>query len=176
MRLSRKDEHSITAMLSLASNDRYASPISLTELSESLGISTSYLEYIFSSLRKHGLVEGLRGVGGGYRLARPASQISIADILYATDALSDDEPTESTLETLDTRGVEAVQAWTEISRRIRGFLGELSLADFANTKPSSLRKQREASVSNYIATMFPPHSGQLIGERERGRPAGRPYL
>ena len=72
MRLSRKDEHSITAMLSLAATDRYAAPVSLTELSESLGISTSYLEHIFSGLRKHGLVEGLRGVGGGYRLARPA--------------------------------------------------------------------------------------------------------
>ena len=157
MRLSRKDEHSITAMLSLAATDRYAAPISLTELSESLGISTSYLEHIFSGLRKHGLVEGLRGVGGGYRLARPASQISIADILYATNALSDDE-VESSLETVDARGLEAAHAWSELSRRIRLFLGELSLADFATTKSSGFWKQREDSVSNYIATMFPPHT------------------
>jgi Rrf2 family iron-sulfur cluster assembly transcriptional regulator len=157
MRLSRKDEHSITAMLSLAATDRYASPISLTELSESLGISTSYLEHIFSGLRKHRLVEGLRGVGGGYRLTRPASQISIADILYATHALTDDE-VESTLEAQDERGLEAAQAWAELSRRIREFLGELSLADFASTKPSSLWKQREDSVSSYIASMFPPHT------------------
>jgi len=158
MRLSRKDEHSITAMLSLAATDRYSAPVSLTELSESLGISTSYLEHIFSGLRKHGLVEGLRGVGGGYRLARPATQISIADILYATDALTDDEPAENMLETLDTRGLEALQAWADLSRRIREFLSELSLADFASTKPSSQWKQREDSVSNYIATMFPPHT------------------
>ena len=158
MRLSRKDEHSITAMLSLAATDRYAAPISLTELSESLGISTSYLEHIFSGLRKHGLVEGLRGVGGGYRLARPATQISIADILHATHALTDEDTLESTLATVDTRGLEAAQGWVELSRRIRDFLGELTLADFASTKPSSDWKQREDSVSNYIATMFPPHT------------------
>jgi Rrf2 family iron-sulfur cluster assembly transcriptional regulator len=157
MRLSRKDEHSITAMLSLAATDRYTAPVSLTELSESLGISTSYLEHIFSGLRKHGLVEGLRGVGGGYRLSRPASQISIADILYATDALSDDDMP-SSLETVDARGQEAAHAWSELSRRIREFLGELSLADFTSTKSTGFWKQREDSVSNYIATMFPPHT------------------
>jgi Rrf2 family iron-sulfur cluster assembly transcriptional regulator len=157
MRLSRKDEHSITAMLSLAATDRYTAPVSLTELSESLGISTSYLEHIFSGLRKHGLVEGLRGVGGGYRLSRPAAQISIADILYATNALSDDD-LESSLETVDARGQDAAHAWSELSRRIRAFLGELSLADFATTKSTGFWKQREDSVSNYIATMFPPHT------------------
>ncbi len=157
MRLSRKDEHSITAMLSLAATDRYTAPVSLNELSVSLGISTSYLEYIFSGLRKHGLVEGLRGVGGGYRLARPAAQISIADILYATHALSDDD-VESSLETVDARGQDAAHAWSELSRRIRIFLGELSLADFAITKSTGFWKQREDSVSNYIATMFPPHT------------------
>ena len=158
MRLSRKDEHSITAMLSLAATDRYSAPVSLTELSESLDISTSYLEYIFSGLRKHGLVEGLRGVGGGYRLARPATQISIADILHATHALTDEDTLESTLATVDTRGQDAAHAWSELNRRIREFLGELSLADFATTKSTGFWKQREDSVSNYIATMFPPHT------------------
>ena len=120
MRLSRKDEHSITAMLSLAAHDRYTTPISLTELSETLGISTSYLEHLFSGLRKHGLVEGLRGVGGGYRLARPANQISIADILYATNALSDEE--ESNELVTAARTTEAMAAWVDLSRRIREFL------------------------------------------------------
>ena len=155
MRLSRKDEHSITAMLSLASHDRHASPVSLAELSESLGISTSYLEHLFSGLRRHGLVEGLRGVGGGYRLSRPATQISIADILYATDALSEDDAPDSLHDPLDQRGQEASQAWIELSRRIREFLGDLTLADFANAKPATKWKQRENTVSSYIASMFP---------------------
>ncbi|MDD5394340.1 MAG: Rrf2 family transcriptional regulator [Thiothrix sp.] len=157
MRLSRKDEHSITAMLSLAAHDRYTAPISLSELSEDLGISTSYLEHLFSGLRKHGLVEGLRGVGGGYRLTRPAAQISIADILYATDALSD-ESGNIAPDAPDTRGLEAAQAWAELSRRIRDFLGGLTLADFTTRKPDNRWKHRGDSVSGYIASMFPPHA------------------
>lgn len=152
MRLSRKDEHSITAMLSLAAHDRHTSPVSLAELSETLGISTSYLEHLFCGLRRHGLVEGLRGVGGGYRLARPASQISIADILYATEALSDEEN-----DAHAEHSAEAMQAWGELTRRIREFLCELTLADFAATKPKTVWKQRENTVSTYIANMFPAH-------------------
>ncbi|MEN9501721.1 MAG: hypothetical protein RI964_1006 [Pseudomonadota bacterium] len=157
MRLSRKDEHSITAMLSLAAHDRHSSPISLAELSDTLGISTSYLEHLFSGLRRHGLVEGLRGVGGGYRLTRPASQISIADILYATHALTEDDA-DGAHDASDHRSMEAMQAWGELTRRIREFLCELTLADFAANKPTTLWKQRENTVSSYIATMFPAHS------------------
>ncbi len=154
MRLSRKDEHSIIALLLLANHDRQTAPVNLAELAESLGISTSYLEHLFSGLRKHGLVEGLRGVGGGYRLARPASQITIADILYATQALAHEE----SVDTADARSVETNEAWQALSKRIRDFLGELTLADFIHTKPVKLIKQREESVSNYIATMFLPPS------------------
>ena len=109
---------------------------------------------MFSGLRKHGLVEGLRGVGGGYRLARPASQITIADILYATQALAHEE----SVDTADARSVETNEAWQALSKRIRDFLGELTLADFIHTKPVKLIKQRQESVSNYIATMFLPPS------------------
>ncbi len=154
MRLSRKDEHSIIALLLLANHDRQTAPVNLAELAESLGISTSYLEHLFSGLRKHGLVEGLRGVGGGYRLARPASQITIADILYATQALAHEE----SVDTADARSIETNEAWQALSKRIRDFLGELTLADFIHTKPVKLIKQREESVSNYIATMFLPPS------------------
>lgn len=154
MRLSRKDEHSIIALLLLANHDRQTAPVNLAELAESLGISTSYLEHLFSGLRKHGLVEGLRGVGGGYRLARPASQITIADILYATQALAHEE----SVDTADARSVETNEAWQALSKRIRDFLGELTLADFIHTKPVKLIKQRQESVSNYIATMFLPPS------------------
>jgi Rrf2 family iron-sulfur cluster assembly transcriptional regulator len=153
MRLSRKDEHSIVAMLSLATHDRYSDPVSLTGLSESLGISTSYLEYLFSGLRKHGLVEGLRGVGGGYRLARPAAQISIADILYATQALSDE--TDELPESANLSSQEAAHGWQELNRRIRDFLGEMTLADFVQAKSDRSSQQNKNSVSNYIASMFP---------------------
>ncbi|HRJ54599.1 MAG TPA: Rrf2 family transcriptional regulator [Candidatus Thiothrix moscowensis] len=157
MRLSRKDEHSIVAMLSLATHDRYADPVSLTDLSETLGISTSYLEYLFSGLRKHGLVEGLRGVGGGYRLARPAYQISIADILYATHALNE-AMDEAVPDTDSLPGLEAMHGWQELNRRIRDFLADMTLADFVSANSGRSPRQAENSVSSYIASMFPAHS------------------
>lgn len=157
MRLSRKDEHSIVAMLLLAAHDRYAHPLSLTDLSQRLGISTSYLEYLFSGLRKHGLVEGLRGVGGGYRLARPAHQISITDILSATQvqnkALETVVPETNSLPEL-----EAMHGWQELNRRIHDFLADMTLADFVTTNSGRSHQQMENSVSSYIASMFPAHN------------------
>lgn len=157
MRLSRKDEHSIVAMLLLATHDRYAHPLSLTDLSQTLGISTSYLEYLFSGLRKHGLVEGLRGVGGGYRLARPAHQISITDILSATQAQN--KALETVVpETNSLPELEAMHGWQELNRRIHDFLADMTLADFISTNSGHSHQQMENSVSSYIASMFPAHN------------------
>ncbi len=157
MRLSRKDEHSITAMLILAQHERSMAPINLTYLSESLGISTSYLEHMFSQLRQYGLVEGLRGIGGGYRLARPASQISIADILCATQALTSEDNSPEMKLTAHNRGLEAEKGWLKLSQMVREFLSEMSLADFAGNKSTNVGKLRADSMSTRINTMFPPH-------------------
>jgi Rrf2 family iron-sulfur cluster assembly transcriptional regulator len=156
MRLSRKDEHSITALLVLANQERNQQPMNLTELAAALEISTSYLEHLFGDLRKAGLIEGLRGVGGGYRLSRPPTQISLADILLATAAFEAHEgmlvPSTST----ELPEV-ARQAWAMVTRKLRVFLEDLTLADFALSH-SSNKKVREDSVSSYIATMFRPHN------------------
>lgn len=158
MRLSRKDEHCILALLVLANHDRHKNPVTLVDLAESLKISTSYLEHLLSSLRKHQLVEGLRGVGGGYRLARPATQITLADVLCATEALSQTEATDTVEDGSDTLTLDALQAWQNLSRKIYGFLNDITLADFAPApKPKAIRRTGE-SVSNYIATMFLPPS------------------
>jgi len=60
-------------------------PVTLADISECQAISLSYLEQLFARLRQHGLVQGVRGPGGGYRLGRPADAISIADIVMAVD-------------------------------------------------------------------------------------------
>ena len=82
MRLSTKGRYSVTAMLDLAIHDK-AGPVTLADISQCQGISLSYLEQLFSRLRKGGLVKGVRGPGGGYRLAKPASEINIAEIIHA---------------------------------------------------------------------------------------------
>lgn len=59
--------------------------VSLAELSRRQNISLPYLEQLFVKLRRQGLVASVRGPGGGYRLARPASEIRVAEILGAVD-------------------------------------------------------------------------------------------
>lgn len=84
MKLSTKGRYAMVALTDLAT----ASPGSLTslaDLSKRQSISLPYLEQLFVKLRRGGLVESVRGPGGGYRLARPASEIRVSDILEAVD-------------------------------------------------------------------------------------------
>lgn len=69
-------------MLDLAIHHREG-PVTLADISGTQGISLSYLEQLFARLRKHGLVQGMRGPGGGYRLSRSPAEISIADVIDA---------------------------------------------------------------------------------------------
>lgn len=69
------------ATLALADNDE--KPLSIKAISEMEGLSVKYLEQLFLKLRKAGLVRSLRGMHGGYFLARPAEKISLGDIIKA---------------------------------------------------------------------------------------------
>ena len=80
MKLSTKGRHAITAMMELALHQKIG-PVTLADISSQQSISISYLEQLFAKLRQHGLVTGMRGPGGGYFLARPASEITIARVL-----------------------------------------------------------------------------------------------
>ena len=84
MRLTTKGRYAVTAMLDLSLNYGH-SPITLSDISGRQGISLSYLEQLFSRLRKQGLVVSSRGPGGGYNLSRPADEISVGDVIYAVD-------------------------------------------------------------------------------------------
>jgi len=84
MRLSTKGRYAVTAMMDLAIYGS-AGPVTLADISQCQDISLSYLEQLFAKLRKAKLVEGVRGPGGGYRLGRQASKISVAEIISAVD-------------------------------------------------------------------------------------------
>ena len=90
MRLTTKGRFAVTAMLDLALRGG-KNPVTLAGISERQDISLSYLEQLFSRLRRHELVESVRGPGGGYYLARPLGEVSVADIIRAVD-----EPIDST--------------------------------------------------------------------------------
>ena len=84
MRMSTKDHLAVNALLDLALRES-AGPVALASISERLQVSLSYLEQLFSRLRRQGLVESTRGPGGGYKLGRDAAQISVADIVSAIE-------------------------------------------------------------------------------------------
>ena len=84
MRLTTKGRFAVTAMIDVALNGTRG-PVTLAAVSERQRISLSYLEQLFGKLRRHGLVESVRGPGGGYNLARPAEDVSVADVILAVD-------------------------------------------------------------------------------------------
>jgi len=132
MKLSTKGRHAITAMMELALRDSQG-PVTLADISVEQSISVSYLEQLFARLRNHGLVTGMRGPGGGYCLRRPASEITIAEILSAVDdampARRERIPGEE--------WPQSVIMWNQLSARIYDYLNDLTLAEAVNQKETS---------------------------------------
>ena len=131
MRLSTKGRYGVTAMMDLAIHDN-AGPVTLADISQCQGISLSYLEQLFSKLRKGGLVEGVRGPGGGYRLSRPAKEISIAEIIAAVDEKVDMTNCDQEGNCQDGEKCLTHELWAELSNRLYAFLEGINLAQFVD--------------------------------------------
>src|SRR5580700_5392106 len=84
MQLSTRGRYAVMAMTELAGRDG-ARAVSLAAIAQNQQISRPYLEQLFARLRRGGLVQSVRGPGGGYRLARPAAELSVADVVLAVD-------------------------------------------------------------------------------------------
>jgi Rrf2 family transcriptional regulator, iron-sulfur cluster assembly transcription factor len=84
MRMSTKGRFAVNALIDLALREP-SGPVALATISQRQQISLSYLEQLFSRLRKDGLVESTRGPGGGYTLGRSADRITVAEIVTAVD-------------------------------------------------------------------------------------------
>jgi Rrf2 family transcriptional regulator, iron-sulfur cluster assembly transcription factor len=132
MRLSTKGRYAVMALVDLARQGGDA-PVTLAEIAERQAISLSYLEQLFARLRRKGLVQSARGPGGGYRLARPATEIAIGEVVLAVD-----EPLRVTRCVAGARGCMpggercvTHDLWEELGRQIYGYLAGVSLADVA---------------------------------------------
>lgn len=94
MRMSTKGRFAVNALIDLALREP-AGPVALASISQRQQVSLSYLEQLFSRLRRDGIVESTRGPGGGYKLGRPATDITIAQVVMAVDEPLDDPADES---------------------------------------------------------------------------------
>lgn len=126
MRLTTKGRYAVTAMLDLALHYKEG-PITLADISKRQGISLSYLEQLFSRLRKNGLVDSARGPGGGYRLSREAAQISVADVITAVDEKVDAMRCEGKGNCHENGQCLTHELWCDLSDQIYAFLKSIDL-------------------------------------------------
>jgi Rrf2 family iron-sulfur cluster assembly transcriptional regulator len=131
MRLTTKGRFAVTAMLDLALRHQHG-PVTLAGIGARQSISLSYLEQLFGKLRRHALVQSVRGPGGGYCLARPTGKVSVADIILAVD-----EPLDAT----QCGGMENCQEdkrcmthdlWATLNEKLFDYLNSVTLHDLVN--------------------------------------------
>lgn len=131
MKLSTKGRYAMIALVDLA-NEGGDSLISLSEISERQDISLAYLEQLFVKLRRSGIVESVRGPGGGYRLARSPEAIRISEILGAVDETMD-ALTRGAGASGGDKGAKAQQLtdklWERLSAHVYVFLHQTRLSD-----------------------------------------------
>lgn len=147
MRLTTKGRFAVTAMIDLAMR-QHSGPVTLAAISQRQNISLSYLEQLFGKLRRHELVDSVRGPGGGYSLARLARNVTVADIIFAVD-----EPLDATncggkhdcTSGKDGKSGKCMthELWTTLNRKMVDYLDSVSLQDLVDQQ--RLRQLQEAS-------------------------------
>ena len=128
MKLTTKGRYAVTAMLDLALHGQDG-PVPLAEISSRQEISLSYLEQLFSKLRKHGLVTSTRGPGGGYSVSRDLSAVAVSEIIGAVNE-SVDATQCGGKENCHSHGrCLTHDLWEGLSTQIEEFLSSVSLQD-----------------------------------------------
>ena len=121
----------MTAMLDLAIHGG-EDPITLADISARQEISLSYLEQLFSKLRREALVRSIRGPGGGYLLAREYDRIFVAQIIDAVDESIDATNCQGRGDCNHGEVCLTHHLWQDLSDQIHGFLSGISLEDLVN--------------------------------------------
>jgi Rrf2 family iron-sulfur cluster assembly transcriptional regulator len=154
MRLTTKGRFAVTAMIDLALRQQRG-PVTLAAISDRQNISLSYLEQLFGKLRRHELVDSVRGPGGGYLLGRLARNITVADIIFAVDEPLDAtncggkghckvgrQPGQATCMTHD--------LWTTLNHKMIDYLDSVSLQDLVDQQ--RMRQLEEANRARLSAS------------------------
>jgi Rrf2 family iron-sulfur cluster assembly transcriptional regulator len=142
MRLTTKGRYAVTAMLDLALNAKER-PITLADISQRQGISLSYLEQLFSRLRKQELVSSARGPGGGYRLSRDANEISVAKVIEAVDEKVSVTRCGGKGDCQNGEACLTHKLWCSLSDQIHGFLSGISLGDLVQEEHVKIVAERQ---------------------------------
>lgn len=157
MRLTTKGRFAVTAMIDLALRQDKG-PVTLAGISQRQDISLSYLEQLFGKLRRHAIVESVRGPGGGYNLARRPEDVTVADIIIAVD-----EPLDATQcggkghchNAKDSTSHHCMthDLWSTLNAKMVEYLDSVSLKDLVDQQ-----KQRTAEQNNVVVMQPRPHA------------------
>lgn len=147
MRLTTKGRYAVTAMLDLALNAQER-PITLADISQRQGISLSYLEQLFSRLRKQGLVASARGPGGGYRLSRSADEINVAQVIEAVDEKVSVTRCGGKGDCQNGEACLTHKLWCALSDQIHGFLDGISLGSLVDEEHVKMVAERQAKETS----------------------------
>lgn len=131
MKLTTKGRYAVTAMLDLALHYEQGA-VTLADIAQRQGISLSYLEQLFARLRRHGLVDSIRGPGGGYNLAKDPDEISVAQIVVAINENIDATGCGSDNKCPDDETCLTHDLWEKLSDRIYEFLNSITLGDLVS--------------------------------------------
>ncbi len=163
MRLTTKGRFAVTAMIDLALRQQ-SGPVTLSAISQRQNISLSYLEQLFGKLRRHELVDSVRGPGGGYSLARLARTITVADIIFAVD-----EPLDATScggkedcnvgRTGNTGKCMTHELWTTLNHKMVEYLDSVSLQDLVDKQ--RMRLLQDATQEQAAVSVKPSPQGKI---------------
>ena len=128
MRLTTKGRFAVTAMIDVALYGAKG-PVTLAAISERQKISLSYLEQLFGKLRRQGLVESVRGPGGGYNLARAPETVAVSDIIVAVDEPIDATQCGGRENCLDDHRCMTHELWAGLNAHIFSYLRSVTLAE-----------------------------------------------
>ncbi|MFI4940147.1 MAG: Fe-S cluster assembly transcriptional regulator IscR [Burkholderiales bacterium] len=155
MRLTTKGRFAVTAMIDLAMRQGRG-PVTLAGISQRQGISLSYLEQLFGKLRRHEIVESVRGPGGGYNLARLPEDVTVADIIIAVD-----EPLDATQcggkENCQSANLEqgvpcmTHDLWSTLNAKMVEYLDSVSLKDLVD-------QQKPEAAERHVVVVHRSHA------------------
>ena len=127
--VTSKSRYAVVALAELARSGQ--GPVPIAQIAERRGMPVQFLEQLFATLRRDGLLQSQRGVKGGYSLARPADAITVLEVVQALDGRVGQE------------GKEAGGIWAEGVEALRGVFRSTTIADIAR------RESEEAGAGMY---------------------------
>jgi len=152
MKLSTKGRYAMVALADIALQSG-ETLVTLGDISKRQNISLPYLEQLFAKLRKHNLVNSVRGPGGGYQLERDPSQIFVAEIVDSVDENVDATKCSGRADCQHGEMCLSHQLWSDLSSEIHHFLAGIDLATIIAKRDVKQIAARQDAIEDEIVRL-----------------------